>query len=88
MTHVTCTLTAKNRDQLRNPTVGNRVWASFTFTLFIIEFRQRARLVLLGMYSMHVGMENVQGVCSKGVSGRHCDVVSSSGDEQPRVVSK
>ena len=29
MTHVTCRLTAKNRDQLRN---GNRVWA--TFTLF------------------------------------------------------
>ena len=32
MTHVTCRLTAKNRDQLRNPTLGNRVWA--TFTLF------------------------------------------------------
>jgi len=29
MTHVTCRLTAKNRDQLRNPTLGNRVWASF-----------------------------------------------------------
>jgi len=32
MTHVTCRLTAKNRDQLRNPTLGNRVWASFTHT--------------------------------------------------------
>ena len=31
MTHVTCRLTAKNRDQLRNPTLGNRVRASFTF---------------------------------------------------------
>ena len=30
-THVTCRLTAKNRDQLRNPTLGNRVWATFTF---------------------------------------------------------
>ena len=29
MTHVTCRLTAKNRDQLRIPTLGNRVWASF-----------------------------------------------------------
>ena len=29
MTHVACRLTAKNRDQLRNPTVGNRVWATF-----------------------------------------------------------
>ena len=26
MTHVTCRLTAKNRDQLRNPTLGNRVY--------------------------------------------------------------
>jgi len=31
MTHVTCRLTAKNRDQLRNPTISSRVWATFTF---------------------------------------------------------
>jgi len=31
MTHVTCWLTAKNRDQLQNPALGNRVWATFTF---------------------------------------------------------
>ena len=31
MTHVTCRLTAKNRDQLRNPTLSNQVWATFTF---------------------------------------------------------
>jgi len=31
MTHVTCRLAAKNRDQHRNPTLGNRVWATFTF---------------------------------------------------------
>jgi len=29
MIHVTCRLTAKNRDQLRNPTLGSRVWATF-----------------------------------------------------------
>jgi len=29
MTHVTSRLTAKNRDQIRNPTLGNRVWATF-----------------------------------------------------------
>jgi len=29
MTHLTCRLTAKHRDQLRNPTLGNRVWATF-----------------------------------------------------------
>jgi len=33
MTHVTCRLTAKNRDRLRNPTLGNRVWATFTFII-------------------------------------------------------
>ena len=33
MTHVTCRLTAKNRDQLRNPTLGNRVWATFDLLL-------------------------------------------------------
>jgi len=31
MTHATCRLTAKNRDQLRNRTLGNRVWATFPF---------------------------------------------------------
>jgi len=31
MTHVTCRLTAKNRDQLRNPTLGNRLCATYTF---------------------------------------------------------
>jgi len=31
MTNITCRLTAKNRDRLRNPTLGNRVWATFTF---------------------------------------------------------
>ena len=29
MIHVTCRLTAKNRDQLRNRKLGSRVWASF-----------------------------------------------------------
>ena len=29
MTHVTCRLTAKNRDQLRNPTLGDQAWATF-----------------------------------------------------------
>jgi len=27
-------LTANNRDQLQNPTLGNRVWASATFTFY------------------------------------------------------
>ena len=32
MTHVTCRLTAKNRDQLRNPTLGIRVSMGYLFT--------------------------------------------------------
>jgi len=31
MTYVTCRLTVKNRNQLRNPTLGKRVRATFTF---------------------------------------------------------
>ena len=31
MTHVTCRLTAKNRDQLRNPTLSSRVWLPLPF---------------------------------------------------------
>jgi len=37
MTHVNCRLTGKNRDQLRNPTLGNRVWATFTILAAILE---------------------------------------------------
>ena len=36
MTHITCRLTAKNRDQLGNPTLGNRVWATFTYFMLIL----------------------------------------------------
>jgi len=35
MTHVTCRLTAKNCDQLRNPTLGSRVLDTF----FSLPFR-------------------------------------------------
>ena len=30
-THVTSWLTSKNRDQLRKPMIGNRVWVIFSF---------------------------------------------------------
>ena len=39
MTDVTCRLTAKDRDQLRNPTLGNRVQASFDLSYKIILAR-------------------------------------------------
>ena len=31
MTHVTCRLTAKNRNQLQSPTLGNQVRATFIY---------------------------------------------------------
>jgi len=37
-THITCRLTAENRDQLRNSALGNRVWATFTFTFIGAKF--------------------------------------------------
>jgi len=45
MTHVTCRLTAKNRDQLRNPTLGNRIWPTFTFTILCEYVRATIRYV-------------------------------------------
>ena len=35
-------LTAQNRDQLRNPTLGSRVWATFSLPFFL--YRERGRL--------------------------------------------
>ena len=49
MTHVTCRLTAKNRDQLRNPALGNRVWATFAFYL-VTNFCNR-----LAFFAGHAG---------------------------------
>jgi len=47
MTHdVTCRLTAKYQDQLRNPTLGNRVWATFTFFLSVICMEMPGELFL------------------------------------------
>ena len=50
MTHVTCRLTAKNRDQLRDPTLCNRVWAIFTFLpnhILIVDLNLNRHLTLL-----------------------------------------
>ena len=50
MTHVTCRLTAKSRDQLRNPTLGNRVWATFLFFTFYPSFCESTALLLRVRY--------------------------------------
>ena len=53
MTHVTCRLTAKNRDQLRNPTLCCWVWATFTFFTTITR--------LHSWWGMHVTGGNERG---------------------------
>jgi len=53
MTHITCRLTAKNRDQLRKPTLCNRVWATFTFYL------HRARSMIITLISADIGQSDV-----------------------------
>jgi len=46
MTHVTCRLTDKNRHQLRNPTLGNRVLATFfTYTSLLRSGNQTPDLI-------------------------------------------
>ena len=50
MTHVTCTLTAKYRDQLRNPTFGNRVRATFLASLPFLPIP----LTLLSFFATYV----------------------------------
>ena len=62
MTHITCMLTAKNRDQLRNPTLGNRVWATF-FTygrgavLFVLRGAGRRRELMSVTAGYHFNMQ-------------------------------
>ena len=60
MTHVTCRLTAKNRDQLRNPTLGNRVWASLlTSTATLTEASVWCREMDMGWVHPWAGLGRV-----------------------------
>jgi len=67
MTHVTCRLTAKNQDQFQNPTLGNRVWATFTF-LKALLFIMRALPVRL----VHDRFESSVNSTSLSSWLRHC----------------
>jgi len=52
MTHVTYRLTAKNRDHLRNSTLGSRVWATF-FNNDRIRYVRSANSFALILQSRH-----------------------------------
>ena len=65
MIHVTCRLTAKNRDQLRNPTLGNRVWATFLLTLLKLPKFSITDLCLSNVYFGRV-RGNCLGICEDG----------------------
>jgi len=47
LTRVTCTLTAENRDEHRNPMLGSRVWATYTFYLLILWLANKTFKMLL-----------------------------------------
>jgi len=82
MAHVTCRLTAKNRDQLQDPTLGNRVWVTFT-----LPFTSRQILATPLTFSiLSTSSHASQGV--PGPSMPHCPSKSapSRGDHSVQTV--
>ena len=74
MTHVTCRLTAKNRDQLQNPTLGNRVRATFTFLVGLPMIRSPESVGLQG--ATRAGERQTHsGTTRKQTRNRRCGVV-------------
>jgi len=65
MIHVTCRLTAKNRDQLRNPALGNRVWANVTFFMLALAAAEYAYMKGDREIEDTACMQNIAGI-SKG----------------------
>jgi len=62
MTHLICRLTAKNRDQLRNPTLGNRVWAYLYLTLLARQGtanRKRSLIFATALFQLHTGLSSI-----------------------------
>ena len=70
MTRVTCRLTAKNRDQLRNATLGNRVWAAYIF------------LTLYGVRQMYMVVRPQTNIQTNQKTAHHRNTVTSSVHEK------
>ena len=75
MTHITCRLTAKNWDQLRSHTLGNRVWATFTFLAWCIITHQYG-------VRYEASLKTVE--CCRQVPEQPVDVVDDD-DDRPTV---
>jgi len=72
VTHITCRLTAKNWDQLRNPTLGNRVWATFTFFMLnselhylTIRMKEPFSAIAFSALTLLVGRKEGHPACKK-----------------------
>jgi len=63
MTHATCKLTAKNWDQLRNPMIGNLVWATFTLPFTMLSMHGslliHGRNLYLWKWCSHILMASI-----------------------------
>ena len=68
MTHVTNRWTAKNRDQLRNPTLGNRVWATITF--FTVDKVTRSIMVIQLQKYLSMTAEINRSISTKSVENK------------------
>ena len=64
MTHVTCKLTAKNRDQLRNPALGNRLHVTITFFILITNSSHRNRNTVAAASAAAAAAAEAAGVMS------------------------
>jgi len=60
MTHVTCRLTAENRDQLQNPTLGYRVWTTSAFIVCV-----RCIMPAFSALTLSVGRPEGHPACKK-----------------------
>ena len=89
MTHVNCRLTAKNRDQLRNPTLGNRAWVTFTFYLLpcrccaiAVGPKQQVCFAAIDQYCQHRAPSSKPAACccssqQTGQTDRHCTITQT-----------
>ena len=75
MTHVTCRLTAKNRDLLRNPTLGSQVWATFTFLCMYVQLTLPTAFCLTQGHTMGAALTG-------GLSGGSSDQVAAPASQQ------